>query len=32
MISTMTFDDMVGHYENDLAAVEPEAVDEAQVA
>jgi hypothetical protein len=30
MISTMTFDDMVGHYENYLAAVEPEAVDEAQ--
>lgn len=30
MISTMTFDDLVGHYENYLAAVEPEAADEAQ--
>jgi hypothetical protein len=30
MISTMTFDDLVGHYENFLAVVEPEAVDEAQ--
>ena len=25
MISTMTFDDLVSHYENHLAAVEPEA-------
>ena len=30
MISTMTFDDLVRHYENYLAAVEPEAADEAQ--
>src|SRR5260370_19121033 len=30
MISTMTFDDLVGHYENYLAIVEPEAADEAQ--
>jgi hypothetical protein len=30
MISTMTFDDLVGHYENYLTAVEPEAADEAQ--
>jgi len=30
MISTMTFDDLVGHYENYLATVEPEAADEAQ--
>jgi hypothetical protein len=30
MISTMTFDDLVGHYENHLAAVEPEAADEAR--
>jgi hypothetical protein len=30
MISTMTFDDLVGHYENYLVAVEPEAADEAQ--
>jgi hypothetical protein len=30
MISTMTFDDLVGHYENYLAAVEPDAADEAQ--
>jgi hypothetical protein len=30
MISTMTFDDLVGHYGNYLAAVEPDAVDEAQ--
>lgn len=30
MISTMTFDDLVGHYENYLATVEPEATDEAQ--
>lgn len=30
MISTMTFDDLVGHYENCLAAVTPEAADEAQ--
>lgn len=30
MISIMTFDDLVGHYENYLAAVEPEAADEAQ--
>ena len=30
MISTMTFDDLVGHYENYLAAIEPEAADEAQ--
>jgi hypothetical protein len=29
MISTMTFDDLVGHYENYLAIVEPEAADEA---
>jgi hypothetical protein len=31
MISTMTFDDLVGHYENYLATVEPEAADEAEV-
>ena len=30
MVSTMTFDDLVGHYEHYLAAVEPEAVGEAQ--
>ena len=30
MISTMTFDDLVGHYEIYLATVEPEAADEAQ--
>src|SRR5215469_13211936 len=30
MISTMTFDDLVGHYENYLATVEPEAADQAQ--
>jgi hypothetical protein len=30
MVSTMTFDDLVGHYENYLAAVEPETADEAQ--
>ena len=30
MISTMTFDDLVGHYETYLATVEPEAADEAQ--
>lgn len=30
MISTMTFDDLVGHYENYLAVVEPDAADEAQ--
>lgn len=30
MISTMTFDDLVGHYRNYLAAVEPEAADDAQ--
>jgi hypothetical protein len=30
MVSTMTFDDLVSHYENYLAAVEPEAADEAQ--
>jgi hypothetical protein len=30
MISTMTFDDLVGHYEHYLAIVEPDAVDEAQ--
>jgi hypothetical protein len=30
MISTMTFDDLVSHYGNYLATVEPEAVDEAQ--
>ena len=30
MISTMTSDDLVGYYENYLAAVEPEAADEAQ--
>jgi hypothetical protein len=29
MISTMTFDDLVGHYENYLAIVEPDAADEA---
>ncbi len=32
MISTMTFDDLVGHYENYLAAVEPEAAHEAAQA
>ena len=30
MISTMTFDDLVGHYENYLSAVQPQAADEAQ--
>jgi hypothetical protein len=30
MISTMTFDDLVGHYENYLVSVEPDAVDEAR--
>ena len=30
MISIMTFDDLVGHYENYLATIEPEAADEAQ--
>lgn len=30
MVSTMTFDDLVGHYEHYLASTEPEAVDEAQ--
>lgn len=30
MVSTMTFDDLVGHYENYLATVEPEVADEAQ--
>ena len=30
MISTMTFDDLVGHYETYLATVKPEAADEAQ--
>src|SRR5450755_2907259 len=30
MVSTMTFDDLVGHYETYLATVEPEAADEAQ--
>lgn len=30
MISTMTFEDLVGHYENYLAAVEPEAADKAE--
>ena len=30
MISTMTFDDLVGHYETYLEAVEPEARDEAK--
>jgi hypothetical protein len=30
MISTMTFDDLVGHYETYLTTVEPEAADEAQ--
>jgi hypothetical protein len=29
MVSTMTFDDLVGHYEQYLARVEPDAVDEA---
>ena len=32
MISTMTFDDLVGHYEAYLAPVEPEASDEARHA
>jgi Endonuclease NucS len=30
MISTMTFDDLVAHYEHYLATVEPEAVDDAR--
>jgi hypothetical protein len=30
MVSTMTFDDLVSHYEQYLASVEPDAIDEAQ--